>query len=263
MNQVNQRDGIRYLTFPIFPANITHAIFTRHGGLSPDPWGALNVGGTVGDDPARVRENRHLSFRAVGRDPESMYDVWQVHSADVVIANDAHPRLNNPPELKADTILTDNPKITLFMRFADCTPILLHDPQKGVVGVVHAGWMGTVKQAAGEAVRAMQRAYGSRPADILAVIGPSIGPDHYQIGPEVAAQVQYAFGKQAAGLLHPRNTGRPHLDLWAANRLSLQLAGVEQIHVAEICTACHANDWYSHRAHKGKTGRFGALIALS
>lgn len=263
MISFREQEGLRYLSFSIFPENVTQAVFTRHGGLSPDPWGALNVGGTVGDDPERVRENRYRSFRVVGRDPESMYDVWQVHSADVVIANGAHPRFNNPPELKADAILTDNPNITLFMRFADCTPILLHDPVKGVVGVVHAGWMGTAKHAAGQAVRAMQHAYGSRPADILAAIGPSIGPDHYEVGPEVAARVQHAFGNRAAELLLPKETGRPYFDLWAANRLSLQMAGVEQVQVAGICTACHEQDWYSHRAHKGKTGRFGALIALS
>ena len=150
------RDGIRYLTFDSFPG-ITQAVFTRHGGLSPEPWSSLNFGGTVGDDRQRVRENRQRAFHALNRDPNSMYDVWQVHSADVVISTAPHPHFNNPPEFKADAIITDNPSVTLFMRFADCTPILLHDPKKGVVGIVHAGWMGTVKKAVEAAVRNAER----------------------------------------------------------------------------------------------------------
>lgn len=253
-------DGIRYLTFECFPTNIVHAIFTRHGGLSPAPWNSLNFGGTVGDERERVLENRQRAFRALGRDPRSMFDVWQIHSADVVTA--ISPGLSGHPEIKADAIVTDQPGLTLFMRFADCVPILLHDPCQGVVGVVHAGWQGTVKKILRETVKTMQAAYNSNPADILAVIGPSIGPDHYEIGPDVTARVRASFKDAAASLLHDHN-GHIHLDLWAANRLTLEQAGVGQVEVSQHCTACQTDDWYSHRAEKGKTGRFGALIALA
>jgi YfiH family protein len=258
----NFADGVRYLTFDIFPKNVVHAVFTRQGGFSPEPWNSLNVGGTVGDESQRVRENRYRSFATLGRERESMFDVWQVHSADVVVANAPHPRLNCPPEFKADAMITDNPEVTLFMRFADCTPILLYDPIKKAVGIVHAGWLGTVRHVTGQTVRNMQAAFGSRPADILAAIGPSIGPDHYEIGPDVIEQVRHSFGEDANGLLVEHN-GRIHFDLWKANKLSLKRAGVEQVEVAELCTACHTSDWYSHRAQKGKTGRFGALIATA
>ena len=255
-------NGIRYLTFDIFPRNVVHAVFTRQGGISPAPWDSLNLGGGVGDERHRVRENRLRAFQAIGRDPHSIFDVWQVHSADVVIANAPHAHLNNPPEFKADAILTDNPAVTLFMRFADCTPILLHDPQKNVVGLVHAGWVGTVKKAAAEAVKMMQAAYGSNPGNIQAVIGPSIGPDHYEVGPDVVEQVGYSFNGDSSSLFQ-NHGGRVHFDLWAANRLTLEQAGVGQIEVSGHCTACHPADWFSHRAQKGKTGRFGALIALA
>ncbi len=254
-------DGVRYLTFDIFPKNVIHAVFTRQGGLSPDPWSSLNVGGTVGDEHPRVRENRYRSFAALGRSRESMFDVWQVHSPDVVIANAAHPRFDERPEFKADAIVTDNPQVTLFMRFADCTPILLVDPKKNTVGIVHAGWQGTVKRAAGQAVKTMQAAYGSNPADILAAVGPAIGPDHYEVGADVIEQVRYSFGNAADALL-PDHAGHIHFDLWAANKLVLEQAGVGAVEVAGLCTACHPDDWYSHRAQRGKTGRFGALIAL-
>lgn len=255
-------DGVRYLTFDIFPRNVVHGVFTRQGGFSPEPWNSLNVGGTVGDERERVRENRFRSFAALKRKRESMFDVWQVHSADVVVANAPHPRLNEPPEFKADAIITDNPEVSLFMRFADCTPILLYDPAKKVAGIVHAGWLGTVRHVAGAAVKSMGAAYGSRPADVLAAIGPAIGPDHYEIGPDVIEQVRYSYGKDAENLLIGHN-GHTHFNLWQANKLSLERAGVKQVEVAGLCTACHPEDWFSHRAQKGKTGRFGALIAIS
>jgi polyphenol oxidase len=255
-------DGIRYLTFDLFPEQVVHAVFTRQGGLSPDPWASLNVGGTVGDDRPRVRENRFRAFRALGRDPHSMFDVWQVHSADVVVATAPHDA--SPREFKADAMVTDNPAVTLFMRFADCTPILLYDPVHPAVGIAHAGWMGTVRRTASAAVSAMQSAFGSNPADLLAAIGPSIGPDHYEVGVEVVEKAQHAFGAEADALFHHNGGPRPHFDLWAANRLDLQQAGLQpgNIETAGICTACNPLDWYSHREQKGKTGRFGALIAL-
>lgn len=234
-------------------------MITRRGGLSPAPWDSLNVGGTVGDERTRVRANRARSFEAFGREPASIFDVWQVHSADVVYAD--APLDPDTDLTQADIILTDKPEVTLFMRFADCVPILFHDPNKNVIGLAHAGWMGTVRGVSRAAVEGMQKRYGSKPADILAAIGPSIGPDHYEVGADVIAKVNQAFGAQAESLIETRG-GRTYLDLWQANRVQLQGAGVRQIEAAGLCTACHLDDWFSHRAEKGKTGRFGALMAL-
>jgi hypothetical protein len=155
--------------------------------------------------------------------------------------------------------------VTLFMSFADCVPILLYDPLRKVVGLAHAGWQGTVNQVAARAVEAMRDCYGSSPADIWTGIGPSIGLHHYEVGPEVVEQVQRSFGADAAGLLQSFNGGGRsgvNFDLWGANRLALERAGVRHIEVSGLCTACHLEDWFSHRAEKGTTGRFGALIAL-
>ena len=107
----------------------------------------------------------------------------------------------------------------------------------------------------------MTAAFASRPGDIIAGVGPSIGPDHYEVGPDVIERVRPTFGDNADGLL-PVYGDRHHFDLWAANRLSLERAGVNRIEVAGLCTACHTHHWYSHRAEQGKTGRFGALIAV-
>ena len=255
----SHQNGLRYYTFEIFPKNITQAVFTRQGGVSPRPWDSLNVGGSIGDDITHVRENRIRSFNVLGRAPESIHDVWQVHSADVVYAD--APRPLDTEYQKADILLTDNPQVTLFMRFADCTPILLYDPQKQVIGIVHSGWLGTVRSATHAAIEAMQERYTSNPTDILAAIGPSIGPDHYEIVEDVIVQVRNTFGADAESLLEEHGESI-HFNLWGANRVLLEKAGVKQIEIAEICTACHTDDWFSHRGEKGRTGRFGALIAL-
>ncbi len=252
-----QHNNLRYFQFDSLRTR--HAVFTRHGGVSPEPWGSLNVGGTVGDDLARVKENRLISFRALGCKPESIFDVWQVHSADVVCAR--APRPFDESYRQADIILTDRPEVTLFMRFADCVPIFVYDPRKAVVGVAHAGWMGTLRDVATVTVNAMRAQYNSNPADIIACIGPSIGPDHYEVGADVILQVMQKFGDESDQVLISNN-GKIHFDLWKTNRILLERAGVGRVDIAGICTACHTDDWFSHRAEKGRTGRFGALISL-
>jgi len=250
-------NGLRFYQFDSL--SVRHAVFTRHGGISPAPWKSLNLGGTVGDEVERVRKNRFRSFEAMGCEPNTIFDVWQVHSADVVCAD--APRKMDESYQKADIILTDKPEVTLFMRFADCVPILVHDPVKGVVGLSHAGWLGTVRDVAGVTVDAMRERYDSNPADVIACIGPSIGPDHYEVGEDVIAQVKQTFDTDANMML-PLHGERTHFDLWKANQYLLERAGVNQIELAGICTACHTDDWFSHRAEKGRTGRFGALISL-
>jgi YfiH family protein len=255
---IQHPNGTHYLTFESF-AGLPHGVFTRRGGVSPAPWASLNVGGSVGDDIANVRENRVRSFRALDRDPASIHDVWLVHGTDVVYAE--APRDLSEKAPYADILFTDNPKVTLYMRFGDCVPLLFHDPKKGVVGLAHAGWLGTVRGVARVAVQAMTQRYGTDPRDVRAAIGPAIGPDHYEVGDDVVQQVRTAFGSQAESLLVPHGE-RFHLDLWSANRLKLEQAGVGSVEVCEVCTACHLDDWFSHRAEKGKTGRFGAILAL-
>jgi YfiH family protein len=256
----HQPDSIRYYTFDsISAAGIKHAVFTRRGGLSPEPWESLNVGGLRGDDPHRVYQNRVLSFNTLDRAPESVYDVWQVHSSDVICTTGSRPA--SVRHRKADAILTDNPEVTLFMRFADCVPILLHDPIKNVVGIVHAGWVGTVKAIVSEVVATMRMAYRTNPSNVIAALGPSIAAHHYEVGDEVIDEVEASFGDDASSLLL-HNDDQTFFDLWAANQLLLENAGIENVEKAGICTACNLRDWYSHRGERGETGRFGALITL-
>ncbi|HRJ57006.1 MAG TPA: peptidoglycan editing factor PgeF [Anaerolineales bacterium] len=256
----HEQSELRYYQFDIFPKNVLTAVFTRHGGVSPAPWNSLNLSISVGDDPARVAANRIRAFEALGRSPASIHDAWLVHGTDIIYADSPRPLEEHPH--KADILFTDNPEVSLFMRFADCVPLLFHDPQKGVVGIAHAGWMGTVKGVAEASVRGMQERYGSDPADVVVGIGPSISVEHYEVGEDVADQFRVKYGGDSERVLQTRD-GRIFLDLWAANVIQLQKMGVEQIQVSGLCTASHLEDWYSHRAEKGKTGRFGALIALT
>ena len=256
----HEHNELRYYSFDIFSKSIKQAVFTRHGGVSLAPWHSLNLGGSVGDDPAHVAENRVRVFRSMGCEPASIHDVWLVHGTSIVYAD--APRPLDQPSAKADIIFTDNLNVSLFMRFGDCVPILFHDPKKHVIGIAHAGWMGTVRGVVQTAVEGMQSHYGCKPEDIVAGIGPSIGVDHYEVGADVISQFQEKYNKDADQILQTRN-GSTYLDLWTANAIQLRNAGVEQIQISGLCTACHLDDWFSHRAEQGKTGRFGAIMALA
>jgi len=253
--------SLRYYTFNSFDWPwLIHGVFTRHGGVSGGPWSSLNMSISVGDSRENVRANRERAFRALGRDPLSVADTWQIHSAEVLIA--AAPRDLSRDAPKADALVTDRPGLTLFQRFADCVPILLVDPKRRAVGIAHAGWRGTLSGVAAAAVHAMTERYGSRPADLVAGLGPAIGPERYEVGPEVVAQVRATFNGRTEQVLRTHQ-GRWHLDLWAANELQLRAAGVGQIEVSGLCTASHTDEFFSHRGEHGQTGRFGALIGLA
>jgi polyphenol oxidase len=254
----HEKNGLRFYSFDIFSPAVKQAVFTRRGGVSPSPWASLNLGGSVGDAAEHVTENRLHVFNSMGCDPVSIHDVWLIHSTNIVYAD--APRSLEEPAAKADILFTNRPGVTLLMRFGDCVPILFHDPVEKVIGIAHAGWVGTLNGVVKAAVEGMRSQYGCKPENIVAGIGPSIGVDHYEVGADVISQFQQSHGASDR-ILQTRN-GSTYLDLWAANEIQLHNAGIMQVQVSGICTACHVDDWFSHRAEKGKTGRFGALIAL-
>ena len=251
---------VKYLQFESFPEQkVIHAIFTRQGGVSPAPWDSLNQGGTTGDSRERVIENRRIAFNSVGLNVETIFDVWQVHGTKIIESDE--PRDLNQPHEKADGILTTKKEVTLFMRFADCVPILLFEPDHNVIAIVHAGWQGTTKRIAAIAVEKMVDNYHCDRENIIAGIGPSIGPDHYFVKEDVISQAIKAYPDSWKNVL--RHQGESlSLDLWEANRICLEEAGIKKIEIAGLCTACNLGDWYSHRAEGSKTGRMGALLAM-
>jgi YfiH family protein len=140
--------------------------------------------------------------------------------------------------------------------------VLIYDPVRRAAAVIHSGWRGTVQGATRAAVDALHQEYGSQPADMIAGIGPSIGPCCYEVGDEVVEAVRAAFSRPDELLPARAGKERRHFDLWAANRRWLAEAGVRQIEIAGLCTACRVDEFYSYRAEQGKTGHFGAVMAL-
>jgi hypothetical protein len=238
---------------------VVHGVFSRLGGISRPPYHWLNVGKSVGDDQKAVDANYDLICRSLGIRRGDIATAYQVHSANVAVVG---PEDRGRVALQTDALVTNNPGVFLMLRFADCVPVAFYDPVRRAVGLAHAGWKGTLGKTAQKTVEAMMEAYGSRPADLIACIGPSIGPCCYQVGENVVKLVGEVFPQQPQ-LLHQQGDGSCHFDLWAANRLQLAALGVHQIEVSGLCTACHNDEFFSHRADHGRTGRFAVVMGLT
>ncbi len=253
-----EKNGLKYIQFESMTMpGLTQAVFSRHGGLSLDPWSSLNLGGTVGDDPEHVKGNLERLLSSLGYKSDDLVQVRQIHSANVILAESPMDGMH-----QGDAIISNTQGLLMLMRFADCVPILLVDPVNKAVGIAHAGWQGTVKEVSFHAVKAMESHFGTSPSDILAGIGPSIGPDHYCVQGDVIEKVKAVFPDNLELVLNTDADG-VKLDLWRANKISLQRAGVVKIEISGICTGCNTRDWFSHRGERGKTGRFGAVIGLN
>jgi len=256
---IHSNKGISYYTFSTLDDyNIVHGVFMRYGGISPTPWASLNMATSVGDSKESIIENRRRITNCMSLKEDSIYDVWQVHSNRVVFAD--YPRKPDQPHEKADAIITNSPGVTIMMLFADCVPIMMYDPKNNVAAITHAGWQGTVNHIVGKTVISMREKYACSPEDIVACIGPSICVDHYEIGKEVAEEVERSFVKTQQILIEKEE--KTYMDLQNANRIVLQNNGVKRIQNSNICTACNISDWYSHRAENGQTGRFAAIITV-
>ena len=269
MNRHEHANGVITYTFASLQGRAVHAhVSTRHGGVSPAPWNTLNFSVKRGDTPENVRENRVRFAAAAGVDADRIISCQQVHGTGIakVDANDA-----GQVQTDSDGLMTDTPGLPLALVFADCVPVLIYDPVKAALGLVHAGWRGTVNGAAATLVWAMQAAYGVEPADLLACIGPSIGPESYEVGRDIydLAQVKLAHLPDggATALFHFPNgaDANPYFDLWQANARQLVAAGVpqQQIDIAGIDTAQSTQDFFSHRAEKGRCGLFSMLAWLA
>jgi YfiH family protein len=227
-------------------ARFRHGFTTRDGGVSAGPFASLNLGGAVGDDPGAVAENWRRLAAETGL---GFARVRQVHG-DRVVPLDA----GGPPCEEADAVTTAAPGVAACVSVADCVPVLLADPRSGAVAAVHAGWRGSLARIAARAVEALVRAHGARPEELLAAVGPSIGPCCYEVSEDLARQFREAFGD--AALPAPRR-----LDLWHANAAALAEAGVRRADVLRRCTSCERERFFSHRRDRGRTGRQVGFVA--
>jgi YfiH family protein len=235
---------------------VFHDVFTRLGGASSSPYDFLNVSHFVGDDREAVETNHDFICQALGISRRDVTAAQQVHGSQVSLVG-LEDRGRVIPA--TDALITDAPGMALLLRFADCLPVLLYDPAHQAIGLAHAGWRGTVKGIAAKTVSVMMEAYGSRPADIVAGLGPCIGPCCYQVGVEVIELVKARFNHWQ-GLLRPQGDGSVHFDLWEANRRQLEELGIEDIEVSQLCTACRTDEFFSYRAEGGHTGCFAVVL---
>lgn len=245
---------------------LVHAVSTRHGGVSQGHFATLNLGRAGGDDPDHVETNTRRLADAAGVPRSAMTTTWQVHSNHIVLAtrDNAGGMID-----KADGLVTDVPGLPITQRYADCTPVLVYDPRRHAVGLAHAGWRGVVAGVTPALVQAMVQHFGCDPGDLLAAVGPAIGPCCYEVGDEVIEAAGQAFASLRGEVLLQQPAAGPangpravHFDLWRATQWQLAQAGVQQIEVAGLCTRCHRDTFFSHRGDHGKTGRFGALAML-
>ncbi len=232
-------------------AGFPHGFTTRSGGRSRPPFDSLNLGGAVGDDGDAVAANWAALRSATGL---AFARVRQIHGDRVTVA-----RAPAEPLEEADAVVSLVPGVAACVAVADCVPVLIGDPRSGVVAAVHAGWRGTLARTAARAVEALVREAGAHPPDLLAAIGPAIGPCCYGVSPDLAACFRDALGNRVAEV----RGGAPHLDLWLANELILRRAGLcrERIEVLGRCTACEPRTFFSHRRDGGATGRQVGFIA--
>ena len=247
---------LRLLTWPALDASrVGAAVTARAGGVSSGPYESLNLSLSVGDDPGCVLENRHRLATAFGAAPGDFVFARQVHGAGVRVVTEADRgsgafRLDDAVD-DTDALVTTSPEVVLAILTADCVPIVLHDPVAGVLACVHAGWRGTVAGVTAATLAVMQ-GLGTRPSDVVAGIGPAVGADRYQVGPDVHQAVTRSFGPAAAQFIHPDPSapGRWLLDLQAANRHALRQAGVPgaRIHAADIPTGPVPGHFFSDRA---------------
>lgn len=225
-------------------AGFLHGFTTREGGVSAAPYDSLNLGGAVGDEPAAVAENLRRATAALGlRAPPA--SARQVHGAVVVEAARAEG-------VEADALVARAPGEAVAVRVADCVPLLVADRRSGQVAAIHAGWRGTIAGVTEAAVRALL-ASGSRADELIAAVGPHVGPCCYEVSEELVARFSAAFGAEVV-------TGR-RLDLGRCNELRLRGLGVPAIERVGGCTACDGARFFSHRRDAGRTGRHLAAIA--
>jgi YfiH family protein len=264
MKRIVHENGTISYTFDSIGAHPVRAhVSTRHGGVSPEPWRSLNFSTSRGDTLERVQANRARFADAIGIDVDAIVRCRQVHGTAVakVDWSDAGSLQDG-----VDALITDAPGLPLALVFADCVPVLLYDPVHQALGVCHAGWRGTVNGAAVATLWAMEAAYSTEPSDVVACIGPSIGPASYEVGDEVVRMVEAKLPNPDTLFSYPNGReNRAYFDLWKANASQLVDAGIPaaQIEISGIDTATNTNDFFSHRAEQGRCGLFTMIAWLT
>ncbi|KRE90438.1 multicopper polyphenol oxidase [Paenibacillus sp. Soil766] len=257
----------------LFP-EITAGFSTRLGGVSQAPFSTLNLGLHVNDNQDDVVRNRELVADAVGQSFASFTYAEQVHGKDIAIVSLNEQGMGRDCREKAlqakDGFITNEQGIVLCAQFADCVPLYFYDPVKRAVGLAHAGWKGTVLNISMATISLMTHTFGSRPSDIRAAIGPSIGVCCYEVDQTVASRVRLVIeetqitSEEQKAIITDKGNEKYMLNLQLLNQKLIEQAGIlsSHIEVTQLCTSCRTDLFFSHRKEGGSTGRMIAWIGL-
>jgi YfiH family protein len=247
--------GITYLQFQRLSGEpgLVHAVFTRQGGVSDRPYHSLNTSYSTGDHPERVTRNLEIIQETLAA--RELVFMNQAHGNSILVLSGSNPSPKAGPDRTADAMITDRPYTALMVKQADCQGVILYDPARRVVAMVHCGWRGNTLNILGSVVARMESDFGCKAGRILAAVGPSLGPccgefrTYRQIFPE--SFVSFMVRED-------------YFDLWRISRWQLVQAGVEEanVEVAGICTRCRTDLFFSYRA-EGLTGRFATAVMLT
>lgn len=262
---------VEYLTFPLLEQTgmVRHLFTTRMGGASKGIYSSMNLSYTRGDEKEAVDENYRRIAGVLGCSMEDIVCSDQTHTVNlrVVTRQDGGKGVTRSKDYHdIDGLMTDEPGLVLATFYADCVPLYFVDTKNKAVALAHSGWRGTVARMGRCVVEKMGEVYNTRPEDLVAAVGPSICQTCYEVSEDVAEAFVQEFKKpgQAEQILEEKGNGKYQLDLWRANEMILQEAGIPaaQIQVTDLCT-CHNSDYlFSHRASHGKRGNLGAFLGI-
>lgn len=264
--QIKKSGKVHYLESRLLtaPGVSVQGFTTRHEGVSRPPYNSLNLGLSTMDSSHNVEGNRSILTRAFGTKLESLVTVTQVHGTDLLVLDEPNQDFSHFQKLECDGIITNQPWVMIGVCVADCVPVLLLDPVKKVIAALHAGWKGTAQGIVTKGVAAMVRLFECNPDNILAAIGPAIGPCCYEVDTPVAEAFQKG-GMPFDSFAEKSEPGKWRLNLAAANRHQLLRAGLleENVETTAYCVSCEKDLFFSYRRDNGETGRQMGFIMLN
>lgn len=268
-HEITEKEVLPLLHYPLLEETgiVEHCFTTRLGGVSEGVCSTLNLSFSRGDDPAAVMENYRRVAKTFGKTVDDFVCTDQTHTTNVLQVGKTEKGYGVTREklyTDVDGLITDELGVILSTFYADCVPLYFVDPVHKAIGLSHSGWRGTVGRMGQKTLEAMEKAYGTKPEEVVAAIGPSICQDCYEISEDVAEHFYEEFKDHGDKILINKGNGKYQLDLWKTNEIVLLEAGVLQEHLAvtNICTCCNAKVLFSHRASQGKRGNLAAFLML-
>ena len=266
--KINEANGVVYLTFPILEQfGVKHGFSTRLGGVSEGMFSSMNLSFQRGDDREKVEENYKRICNVLNMNHKNVVLSNQVHDTKIklVTKEDAGKGMIKESDIIGiDGLITKEKDIPLVTFYADCVPLFFYDPVKEVIAAAHSGWRGTKEKIGKKVVETMEEEFGCKKEDVVAVIGPSICQDCYEVSEDVVLEFQEVFKEETSLFVKAKENRKYNLDLWKVNSMILKEAGILEKHMSlpNLCTCCNPKLLFSHRASKGKRGNLAGFISL-